>query len=257
MKITNQSVPVCCGKCPACYARRVSGWSFRLMLEEKVSKSAHFITLTYDTSNVPITRNGFMEIRKRDVQLFFKRLRKSHGVNLEYPLKYFVVGEYGGKSFRPHYHAIVFNCRVELIQPAWALGHVHYGTVTGASVGYTLKYMSKKGKIPVHKNDDRQPEFALMSKRLGFKYVTPEMVKWHLEGRRMYCVVDGNKKISMPRYFKEKVFTKEERKAFGLEAREKMLQKQDENPVSYRDLSEAHMAAFRRMDLNSTKGEKL
>lgn len=172
-----------CGKCPDCKARRASGWSFRLMQEEKISISAHFITLTYDTKHVPIARSGYMDLSKRHVQLFFKRLRKLHSddlngnersngnTNTRWPIKYYAVGEYGGRTWRPHYHILIFNANIKLIQPAWQLGQVHYGTVSGASIGYTLKYISKSNRIPVHKNDDRQREFSLMSKGLGSNYV--------------------------------------------------------------------------------------
>lgn len=168
-------VPVPCGKCPACMARRTSGWSFRLMQEDKVAVTSQFITLTYDTSHVPLSGNGFMDLRKRDVQLFFKSLRKWHQGKLdaEAPgIRYYIVGEYGGKTMRPHYHIILFNALLDGIQPAWKLGHVHYGSVNGASVGYCLKYMMKEGKIPMHRNDDRQREFSLMSKGLGESYIT-------------------------------------------------------------------------------------
>lgn len=164
-KKTKESIPVPCGKCPNCRARRVSGWSFRLMQEDKHSFDSSFITLTYDTRFVPITASGFMGLKKRDLQLFFKRLRKASPA--EPKIKYYAVGEYGGRTMRPHYHIILFNASIHKIQEAWNLGQVHYGKVSGASVGYTLKYMNKKGKVPMHRNDDRQPEFALMSKNWG------------------------------------------------------------------------------------------
>lgn len=186
-KKTGETIPVPCGKCPDCRARRASGWSFRLMEETKHALSAHFITLTYGTSHAPITSNTYLSLSKTDLQKFFKRLRKAHDTRrsqiaqgliskvLHRPLdgerpvsiKYYAVGEYGGKFKRPHYHVIIFNAQVELIQSAWQLGQVHYGTVTPASVGYTLKYVSKGGIVPQHKNDDRQKEFALMSKDLA------------------------------------------------------------------------------------------
>lgn len=168
-----EAISVPCGKCPLCIARRVSSWSFRLMQEMKTSSNAHFLTLTYGITNARFTRKGFMTIEKKELQLFFKRLRKAHEKEAKEKgtvppkIKYYAVGEYGGRTLRPHYHAIVFNASVHLIQSAWNLGHVHYGSVSGASIGYTLKYMSKKGKIPLHANDDRVPEFALMSKSLG------------------------------------------------------------------------------------------
>lgn len=162
----NETIPVPCGKCPVCLKRRASGWSFRLMQQDKESETSHFITLTYDTQHVPITHNGFMDLSKRHMQLFIKRLRKAQWATGNVAsIKYYAVGEYGTQSMRPHYHIIMFNAVIELIQPAWDLGQVHYGNVTGASVGYCLKYMSKPKRIPMHRNDDRQKEFALMSKR--------------------------------------------------------------------------------------------
>lgn len=164
VKRTEEKTSVPCGKCPKCLSRRISGWSFRLMREFEAphTESGHFVTLTYDTAHVPITDNGFMSVQKRDCQLFFKRLRKAHPPNSN--IRYYLAAEYGGKTKRPHYHAIMFNVNRELIQPAWALGSVHYGTLTVASVGYTLKYMCKPKRIPAHRNDDRVPEFSLMSK---------------------------------------------------------------------------------------------
>lgn len=176
------------------------------MQEQKQSVTAHFITLTYDTKHVPITRNGFMELKKKDLQLFFKRLRKAQGPALQ--IKYYAAGEYGTKTKRPHYHIIMFNANIALISPAWNLGEVHYGEVTGASVGYTLKYMSKPSCIPMHRNDDRLKEFSLMSKQLGANYLTPQMITWHTNDlvNRTYCNLTDGKKITMPRYYKNKIY---------------------------------------------------
>lgn len=169
----DMGIAVPCGKCVPCLKRRVSGWSFRLMTERNHSLSAHFITLTYDTAHVPLTKNGFMSLDKTHLQKFFKRLRKASPRSVA--IKYYAVGEYGGRSNRPHYHIILFNAKVELIQQAWStdgkhIGSVHYGNdegVTEKSVGYTLKYVTKPKRIPQHANDDRLPEFSLMSKDLG------------------------------------------------------------------------------------------
>lgn len=170
--------PLPCGKCPACVRRRVSGWSFRLMQEDKRSDLSLFVTLTYDTLTVPITRNGFMSLKKEDIQLFIKRLRKYADRNSK-PIRYYCAGEYGSKYMRPHYHLIMFNAKHEHVIAAWKregkeIGAVHFGTVTEASVGYSLKYISKAKTIPLHSNDDRLPEFALMSKHLGDNYINPK-----------------------------------------------------------------------------------
>lgn len=273
-KFTGENLAVPCGKCPACIKRRGSEWSFRLLEESKVSDSAHFITLTYDTANVPITKNGFMSLEKRGLQLFFKRLRKLHvsrevvdkyGEDKEFrkSLKYYAVGEYGGNTNRPHYHIILFNARVELIAEAWKLGHVHYGNVCGNSIGYTLKYMSKKGKIPAHKNDDRVREFGVMSKGLGKSYITEAMVNWHhaaLE-ERMYCNLPGGEKVGMPRYYKGKIYDEIERKRVGFSTRLRMVKELEkkirEDPDYYRNKAQADAAAFRLMEKNSSLNNKI
>jgi len=257
-KKTKESIPVPCGKCPYCLKRRVSAWSFRLMQHDKAAKVAHFVTLTYSTEQVPITENGFMTLSKRDCQLFMKRLRKA---NPGEKISYYLAGEYGGKTMRPHYHIILFNADLPTINVAWQLGHIHYGTVAAASVGYTLKYICKPGKIPLHRNDDRQPEFALMSKGIGANYLTKSMVKWHHANvtERMYCTTSDNKKIAMPRYYKQKIYSDQQRKAISVYS-----QKQNEILILeemakygdkyFREKLEQHKADFARAKYHATLG---
>lgn len=164
-----------------------------------------------------------MNINKRDLQLFFKRLRKAHPKDTK--IKYYAAAEFGTKTDRPHYHIIIFNTDIDLISNAWNMGDVHFGQVSAASVGYTLKYINKPTRIPKFKGDDRTPEFALMSKRIGASYITNKMVKWHkadLENR-MYCNLTDGKKITMPRYYKEKIYTENERVQISKTAQAKIL----------------------------------
>lgn len=255
-----KQVLVPCGKCPKCKARRVSGWSFRLLQEDKKSISSKFITLTYDDTHKPITRKGNSTLCKRDLQLFFKRLRRSHKGE-DFPkrnIKYFAAGEYGGKIGRPHYHIILFNADYKKIAAAWSarhvinktvklkrknrygqshkkvrsiewrqMGHINYGDkrgVTGASVGYCLKYiLTPKWKSD---GDDRQPEFIHMSKGLGKGYVNDRMIKWHKAdiNNRMYINVGDGKKAAMPRYYKDKIYSDDERKKVGEYQRDKLTE---------------------------------
>lgn len=201
------------------------------MQHERRASSAHFITLTYNTKNVPITENGFKTLRKRDLQLFFKRLRKLHGSGSD--IKYYGVGEYGTKRLRPHYHVILFNSDPQSVLTAWTIkgvqiGDVHFGEVTGASIGYTLEYITEGSWRPKHRNDDRRPQFAVMSKGLGLCYLTPKMIAWHHadQDNRMYCNLEDGKKIGMPRYYKNKIYDEETRKRIGETSREKMLRKE-------------------------------
>lgn len=261
-KNDGQSVPVPCGKCPDCKGRRASGWSFRLVQQGKQAMSTDWITLTYAPAKVPITRNGFMCLSKRDVQLFFKRLRKLHstrGISASLPpIKYYAVGEYGTKNKRPHYHIILFNADRTLIQAAWEHGAVYYGQVSGASIGYTLKYMMKKGSVPAHRNDDRLPEFALMSKGLGESYLTPAMRRWHIKDldNRMYIVTTDGKKVSMPRYYKDKIYNEQQRKRIAFFAVQNAIKITAEHEQKLKELHgenwrkvqvELHIHQFQKM----------
>lgn len=140
-----------CSNCPTCRAKRVSSWSFRLKQHEKTSKSSFFVTLTYSTQFVPLCDNGLMTLDKRDCQLYFKKLRKANPLA---KLSYYLAAEYGTKSKRPHYHIILFDVyNIDSITNCWEKGAVHIGTVSGASIGYTLKYISKPKMIPQWQND--------------------------------------------------------------------------------------------------------
>lgn len=207
--VDNEIVYAPCGKCHVCKTNRVNGWAFRLQKEAERSSSALFVTLTYDTEYVPITENGYMTLDKTDLQKFMKRLRK---INDE-KLKYYAAGEYGGKTQRPHYHIILFNAKMKTLEFAWKLGHIHIGNLSPASANYTLKYINKN-KIKKHERDDRQDEFQLMSKKLGTNYMTEKMVEYHRKdiNNRMFITIEDGKKISMPRYYKDKIYTKQERK---------------------------------------------
>lgn len=279
-----------CGKCLNCKKRRISNWSFRLMQEDKVAISSYFLTLTYDLEHCPITKNGFMDLRKRDLQNFFKRLRFQHGDdNAGRTLKYYAVGEYGGRYMRPHYHIILFNARLEVVlgsklagnvergvieldgkRPfmceAWSprdtpIGHITVGKVSEASVGYTMKYISKPSRVPVHRNDDRTPEFSLMSKGLGESYLTKAMVEWHkadLESRQ-YCLLKDGKKISLPRYYRLKMLNEVEQNELSTFLLFKQLYDIDEgrprNTNTAKDRSEAYYAGLEIMRRNVSKNQ--
>jgi hypothetical protein len=239
---------------------------FRLVKEGERSNSALFITLTYDTDYVPITSNGFMNLNLQDLQKFFKRLRKRTNEKI----KYYAVGEYGSNKKRPHYHIILFNANKDHIIDSWTIdnkpiGSVHIGDVSTASIGYTLKYMSKESKIPMHKNDDRKKEFAVMSKGLGKHYLSEKMIKWHKNDllNRMYVPIEDGKKIAMPRYYKDKIYTEEEKDKINEhmgkidELEEiKMLEFYGSIYEKERIKMEEGLKAFKKMYKNSEKERK-
>lgn len=231
-------MPVPCGKCPACLSKRSNGWIFRLLQQDKVSESSHFVTFTYENKHFTkdsgrITEKGYLTLIKRDFQLYMKRLRKHYGhAKL---LKYFMVGEYGSTTFRPHYHAIIFNAEVDDLQKHWPYGHVHVDLVNGNTVAYTTKYMHKGRLIPVHANDDRLPEFQLFSKGLGLSYINAETIAYHnADLSRQYLTAEGGVKVPMPRIYRNKLFSEDVKKKLARRTQKLILQKKQEQIDDYK-----------------------
>lgn len=205
-----QEVP--CGRCIECMKARVQSWHLRLSTELKRSESAYFITLTYSDDSLPYSTNGLASLNYPDVQNFLKRLRKQH---LGEPIKYFVAQEYGEKTFRPHYHAIIFNSKIDEIEKTWNKGSVHFGEVNDKTIHYTLKYALKratKWNKKIDPDDDRNVECARMSKGLGLNYLTKEMIKYHKKNLKQGGKYLGTT-IPLPRYYRDKIFTDSEKLA--------------------------------------------
>jgi len=144
------------------------------------------------------------------------------------------------------------------------LGQIYIGNVSGASIGYTLKYMQKESKVPIHKNDDRQKEFQLMSKGLGKSYLTDRMIKWHKSDleKRMYVPIIDGRKIPMPRYYKDKIYKESEKNRIARYiakiSDEQLEQEMNEYGIHYHyEMSQKHINAFRKMYKNSKQNEKL
>lgn len=90
------TITVPCGRCVECQRSMALDWAYRCAIESSHYSENCMITLTY--------ANTDGNLNKRDVQLFFKRLRRD-GVKC----RYFGCGEYGSKCGRPHYHFVIFG----------------------------------------------------------------------------------------------------------------------------------------------------
>lgn len=198
-------VPVPCGKCPQCLKRRVASWSFRLEMESLLWNKQYFLTLTYDNENVPITQNGFLTLEPKHLTLFFKRLRKRAG-----KLRYYLCGEYGTNTKRPHYHVILFaqsSLFESDIEAEWKFGSVYYGKVETASIRYTVQYYDKGVWQKSHVRDDREPEFSRMSQGIGKNFLTTKQVQNFLDNPQKSFIYDvEGKKIAIPRYYKKRLY---------------------------------------------------
>lgn len=126
----------------------------RAVIESREHTANSFITLTFAPEHIP--ESG---VSVRDLQLFFKRLRKEiHPTKI----KYLACGEYGEKLKRPHYHALIFGYdfpdkkyfsrtkkgeliyRSELLEKCWTFGLSSVGALTHASASYVAGYIHKK-----------------------------------------------------------------------------------------------------------------
>jgi len=229
---------VSCGRCQACKINRINGWVCRLERHARHVESATFLTLTYAEGQATLTNNKLLTLNYSHVQHFFKSLRNI--TNAEYKkqkqwnrkngkpdparpkaFSYYVAGEYGTKnraSPRPHYHIILFNAQKQYIHRAWSTGdyfrrtprgNIHQGTISGASIRYTLKYISKPSRLPLFHGDDRTPEFSHMSQGIGKTYLTPAIVAWHKADllNRYYVPNAGGVQTTMPRYYADKIYS--------------------------------------------------
>jgi len=211
---TKMQVP--CGQCVGCRVDRVKQWTMRCMHEAKCHAVSCFVTLTYG-NDVPVTDTVLPTLRKRDLQLFMKRLRKRANIS---GIRYFAAGEYGDNYDRPHYHLCIFGYdfpdkkywttrdgsalyRSDLLEAIWPAGFSTVGELTPQSAAYVASYCQKK--LTGRRSDiylDRGPEFALMSRGQLGGIGKPFFDKYFNTIYQTDMVVErGGKMSKPPRYY--------------------------------------------------------
>lgn len=217
-----------CGQCMACRYNRRRVWMHRIMLEAAQHEHNAFVTLTYDDEHMPA--NG--SLNTSDYRGWLNRLR---GRVAPSRFRFFLVGEYGDVTQRPHYHAALFGFKTceygqsryskvrtrccywcELVRDTWGKGNVYLGTLEDDSAGYMAGYVTKK----MTSKDDprlngRHPEFGRMSLKPGIAYnalwdIADALMKYELD-----LVLEdvpsqlqhGMKKLPMGRYLRRKLRT--------------------------------------------------
>lgn len=189
-----------CGRCISCRKKKAREWTIRLLHEHQSWKNVtSFVTFTYDKEHI---HKGY-GLCHRDYQLFMKRLREHFAGR---KIKYFVAGEYGPKTGRPHYHAIIFGIGPsdarKYIPQLWGLGSVHVGvSITPAVMSYVSQYIIKKLSKECY-DTTRPPPYLICSKGLGYspsgdRYTNGSMSEWFFKG---YCSWNEHK-YPIPRYY--------------------------------------------------------
>lgn len=196
-----------------------------------------FVTLTFDDDHV-----GDNRLRKEHFQTFIndlrgkvfrdwlkhigwteeryqeadKALKKEIYEQIEIP--YFATGEYGDKSKRQHWHAILFNFSPpdkvkhyvtelghqvytsEYLRKLWPHGNIEVGSVTFESAGYVARYSAKKlahGEDQMHKY---QP-VHLRSKKHAIGKAWLEKY-WNTDCfNQGFILLENGAKCSIPRYY--------------------------------------------------------
>ena len=145
-KENHRAITIPCRQCVGCRLEHSRQWAMRITHEASQHSDNVFITLTYDSDNLPPD----CSLRKSDFQKFIRSLRK----RTKKKIRYYHCGEYGDRNNRPHYHAILFGHNFDdwvylfdspsgepiytspSLERIWKKGFVTVGTVNFQCAGY-------------------------------------------------------------------------------------------------------------------------
>jgi len=213
-----RSLTIPCGQCIGCRLERSRQWAMRCIHESSLYSRNSFVTLTFDDEHCPNSLDYSL------FQLFMKRARKKFG-----PFRFYMCGEYGERTLRPHFHALFFGLdfsdrylwrmtdagsrsyRSPELESVWTLGHSEVGDVTFESAAYVARYVVKK--VTGSRADEHyrrvdsstgeivqvEPEFTRMSLKPGIGAGFVE--KWKEDIYPHDYVVVNGRKCKPPRYY--------------------------------------------------------
>ena len=210
-------VPIGCGKCIECMKQKKRNWQVRLLEEIKHDKTGKFVTLTFSEEALECLSKD-VEIKNMDsiienevatlaVRRFLERWRKKHKISV----KHWLITELGHNGTeRIHLHGIIFTNEIEDIKNIWKYGHIWIGEyVNEKTINYIVKYCNKlntqhKGYIPK----------IMTSSGIGKKFIEridSKINKFNGEDTKEYYRTKEGFKLSLPIYYRNKLYTEEER----------------------------------------------
>lgn len=196
------SVP--CGRCFSCLKSRSSSWTLRLIHEVQFGscRSPIFCTFTFASDVDPFDNT----IVARCIRQFCDVLRKK----LKHAPRHWFVTELGEANGRLHLHGLIFeSLGYDVIRHAWKHGFSYFKQTTYARIAYCTKYSLKGNSLFYPK--------VYASPGLGAGYTSNPVVQLtHLaklpENDRYFCVLNG-RLWSLPRYYRDKIFSEARQKA--------------------------------------------
>ncbi|WNK13156.1 MAG: replication initiator protein [Microvirus sp.] len=208
--------------------------------------------MTYNDENLPISKKGIPTLDKSRLKSFLFDLRrknerviskywKDNNKGLEQPkmkqFKYFSIGEYGDKKQRPHYHLLVFNLFSETLKylsELWSEGNIVVDICKPGAIHYVSGYMLKN---QAEYQKFRERMFLLASNHLGEEYL--KNTHYHVSNMNLRVKVNGFP-MTLPRHYKNKMFTKEQSKIIrdenikrSIEEDEDWIKKKEEQNIDW------------------------
>lgn len=226
-----RSLELPCSRCIGCKLDRARAWSLRIMHEAQLYDSNLCLTLTYSDANLPRD----MSLEYPHFAGFMKRLRRRLGGVTQLPdgrkpIRFFCCGEYGERTQRPHFHAVLFNTAFpdmlqmkngkflsRVVDELWQhRGNVLLDRLNSAAAAYVAGYTLKKARESTYAESvldmrtgelmDRRPPFVVMSRRPGIG------AAWYRKfGDDLFphdfAVAGDGKRYKVPRYYVERFKT--------------------------------------------------
>lgn len=209
-----------CGKCIVCKMKDARDWVTRISIEHRLNNSvSSFITLTYDNENLFYVNNK-ASLSVRDLQLFFKRLRKRVKSSKDFQVKnirFYAVGEYGPNTSRPHYHVILFGLPAIhdvrlLVEKSWNKGFITIKPVNKENIFYIANYSTIGMLFGAPKDPEIQRPFRTMSRNNGIGFGATsniQLLRYYTETQDQ-SIRFGNSPKPLPRYLLQRFFVDEE-----------------------------------------------
>ncbi|QXP45074.1 replication initiator protein [Microvirus mar40] len=221
-----------CGYCYECRKKNARQWRIRMCEELKTNPHAIFFTGTFTDERIEklskkykIEKDDYNGIATKEMRLFLERLRSKNGGK---SIKHWVVTERGHTNTRRiHIHGIFFHedkqFLLKLLKECWIAGYKYNGKyVNEKTINYIVKYLTK--------TDLDNPEFKgkiLCSAGLGKNYIksragkqTKYIPKTETAQTRDWYIFKNGEKACLPRYYREKLFTEDERQLLWIEKQE-------------------------------------
>ena len=226
-----RKIPINCGKCPLCRAKRVNEIFLRANYEWKKSDSSCFCCFTIDDNHIIDFYKPYAlkhpSVKKEVWHKFNDSLRhyfKKHIVKDCTPFySYLSCGEYGEKkdSERPHYHSLFFGLdgvqSSKIFKKLWPYGFVDILPVENGAIRYVVKYLEKepKGELSDSMFFDKgiEPPFVVWSKGLGVGLYDEQADNINKYG----AMLINNQFIPISTYYKSKYFAFDEDKMIKID----------------------------------------